>query len=194
MSEPDIAALHRRALDRTRLVVSGIGPDQLDLPTPDQEWDVRALLNHVVAGNLWAAELAAGVAKAAPQRLELGDLQAAVLSEDGGTGGGQPGPHLLDHGHLLGPRLADAARPFGHARVAHSRTPCVRSVLPALRRSGGSLRSLKVSTSFRSSRAADAPVEADPASSGGRIPLTAPGGGPEVCGWVGLLRKVESSS
>jgi uncharacterized protein (TIGR03086 family) len=56
----DIAALHRRALDHTRGVVARVRPDQLDQPTPDQEWDVRALLNHVVSGNLWAAELAAG--------------------------------------------------------------------------------------------------------------------------------------
>ena len=74
----DIATLHRRALDRTRLVVSGIGPDQLDLPTPDQEWDVRALLNHVVAGNLWAAELAAGKTID-----EVGDrLDGDVLGDD----------------------------------------------------------------------------------------------------------------
>ena len=56
----DISALHRQALDAARPVVAGIRPDQLDLPTPDAEWDVRALLNHVVAGNWWAAELAAG--------------------------------------------------------------------------------------------------------------------------------------
>ncbi len=57
---PDIATLHRRALDATRTVVAGIRDDQLGLATPDSEWDVRALLNHVVSGNLWAAELAAG--------------------------------------------------------------------------------------------------------------------------------------
>jgi len=56
----DISALHRQALDATRPLVAGTGQDQLDLPTPDDEWDVRALLNHVVAGNWWAAELAAG--------------------------------------------------------------------------------------------------------------------------------------
>ena len=47
-----IAQLHRRALDTTRTVVAGIRDDQLSLPTPDSEWDVRALLNHVVSGNL----------------------------------------------------------------------------------------------------------------------------------------------
>ncbi|MDR2984494.1 MAG: TIGR03086 family protein, partial [Nocardiopsaceae bacterium] len=56
----EIAELHRRALDSTGRVVAGISADQLDLTTPDADWDVRALLNHVVGGNLWAAELAAG--------------------------------------------------------------------------------------------------------------------------------------
>jgi uncharacterized protein (TIGR03086 family) len=56
----DIAVSHRRALEATRGVVSGITADQLDAPTPDAAWDVRALLNHLVSGNLWAAELGAG--------------------------------------------------------------------------------------------------------------------------------------
>src|SRR3954454_23658376 len=56
----DISALHRQALDATRPLVAGTGAHQLDLPTPDDEWDVRTLLNHVVAGNWWAAELANG--------------------------------------------------------------------------------------------------------------------------------------
>ena len=56
----EIAQLHRRALDATGTVVAGISAEQLDQPTPDSEWDVRTLLNHVIAGNLWAAELAAG--------------------------------------------------------------------------------------------------------------------------------------
>jgi uncharacterized protein (TIGR03086 family) len=57
----EITELHRRALDATRGVVTGISADQLDLATPDADWDVRELLNHVVGGNLWAAELAAGL-------------------------------------------------------------------------------------------------------------------------------------
>jgi len=56
----EIAQLHRRALDATGAVVAGISAEQLDQPTPDSEWDVRMLLSHVIAGNLWAAELAAG--------------------------------------------------------------------------------------------------------------------------------------
>ena len=55
-----IDVLHRQALGATRQLVAQVGPGDLDAPTPDDEWDVRALLNHVVAGNWWAAELAAG--------------------------------------------------------------------------------------------------------------------------------------
>jgi uncharacterized protein (TIGR03086 family) len=56
----DIAELHAQALDATGRVVAGIPPGRWDAGTPCQGWDVRALLNHVVSGNLWAAELAAG--------------------------------------------------------------------------------------------------------------------------------------
>jgi uncharacterized protein (TIGR03086 family) len=56
----DIARLHQRALDETARVVAGIAEGQMHAATPCDGWDVRALLNHIVAGNLWAAELAAG--------------------------------------------------------------------------------------------------------------------------------------
>ncbi len=56
----DVALLHRQALDATRTWVEGVRQDQLGLPTRNDGWDVRELLNHVVSGNLWAAELARG--------------------------------------------------------------------------------------------------------------------------------------
>jgi uncharacterized protein (TIGR03086 family) len=56
----DIAQAHRRALEATGSLVAQVRPDQWQLPTPDVDWDVRALVGHVVSGNLWAAELAAG--------------------------------------------------------------------------------------------------------------------------------------
>jgi uncharacterized protein (TIGR03086 family) len=59
-SRPPIDVLHRRALASTRTFVAGIASDQWADPTPCDGWDVRALVNHVVAGNLWAAELATG--------------------------------------------------------------------------------------------------------------------------------------
>ena len=56
----DVAELHAQALEATGRIVAGIPPDRWHAGTPCQGLDVRALLNHVVAGNLWAAELAAG--------------------------------------------------------------------------------------------------------------------------------------
>ena len=56
----NIAELHRRALDATRGRVAAIESSQMAWATPNDDWDVRALLNHVISGNLWAAELAAG--------------------------------------------------------------------------------------------------------------------------------------
>ena len=69
---------HARALDSTRSIFAGIGPDQWSLPTPCADWDVRTLGIHVVAGNWWAAELGAGKTIE-----EVGDrLDGDVLGDD----------------------------------------------------------------------------------------------------------------
>jgi uncharacterized protein (TIGR03086 family) len=60
MTDIGIAELHARALDATGRIVAGIPADRWHAGTPCEGWDVRALLNHVVSGNLWAAELGAG--------------------------------------------------------------------------------------------------------------------------------------
>jgi uncharacterized protein (TIGR03086 family) len=74
----DITAQHRAALDATRVVVAGIADDQWALVTPCEEWDVRALLNHVVAGNWWASRLAAGETIAAVGTAYDGDVVGPV--------------------------------------------------------------------------------------------------------------------
>jgi uncharacterized protein (TIGR03086 family) len=56
----DIAALHEKALASTRRYVAGTSLDQMADATPCEGWDVRTLLNHIVSGNEWAAELASG--------------------------------------------------------------------------------------------------------------------------------------
>ena len=74
----ELTALHRRALDATGRIVANVGADQWSSPTPCRDWDVRALANHVVSGNLWAAELAAGKTIG-----EVGDrLDGDVLGAD----------------------------------------------------------------------------------------------------------------
>ena len=42
----NIAQLHRASLDATRVTVAGVKADQWTWPTPNEGWDVRALLNH----------------------------------------------------------------------------------------------------------------------------------------------------
>lgn len=69
---------HERALEATGAIVDRISDDQLELTTPCDGWSVRELLNHVVSGNEWAAELAAGSTIA-----DVGDrLDGDVLGTD----------------------------------------------------------------------------------------------------------------
>src|SRR5579859_4288923 len=56
----DIAELHAQALEVTGHVVSRVVGDRWQAATPCAGWDARTLVNHMVSGNLWAAELAAG--------------------------------------------------------------------------------------------------------------------------------------
>ena len=56
----ELPEAHARALDETRRFVVGAGTDRWDDPTPCAGWDLRALVNHVVAGNFWVAPLVEG--------------------------------------------------------------------------------------------------------------------------------------
>lgn len=48
--------LLRQASDVFQEVVANITPDQLNLPTVNDDWDVRGVINHLVAGNEWMAQ------------------------------------------------------------------------------------------------------------------------------------------
>jgi uncharacterized protein (TIGR03086 family) len=52
--------VHRKALAATGEIVAGIKPDQLDGPTPCEDYDVRGLLQHLISGNYWVAPLVEG--------------------------------------------------------------------------------------------------------------------------------------
>jgi uncharacterized protein (TIGR03086 family) len=74
----DLPDVHARALDATRGLVAGVGDGQWGDPTPCEDWDVRTLVNHIVSGNWWAAELASGATIA-----DVGDrLDGDVLGTD----------------------------------------------------------------------------------------------------------------
>jgi uncharacterized protein (TIGR03086 family) len=76
--EGSLADLHCRAQDLALSYIEGIADDQWDAATPCSEWNVRALVNHLVANNRWVVELAEGKTIA-----EVGDaLDGDVLGED----------------------------------------------------------------------------------------------------------------
>lgn len=74
----DVVALHRRACAEFDARVRRIGPTQWSDPTPCSDWDVRALVNHIVYENLWTAPLLEGKTVA-----EVGDrFEGDVLGEE----------------------------------------------------------------------------------------------------------------
>lgn len=57
----DLPEVHARALDHARRSVAGVGDEQWDVVSDCEDWTVRELVNHVVTGNYWAAELGSGL-------------------------------------------------------------------------------------------------------------------------------------
>jgi uncharacterized protein (TIGR03086 family) len=67
----DPRPLHRRAIAQTGSIVAAVKPAQLGLPTPCPEYDVRALLSHIVGGlNRVAIMGEGGEALARPARVD----------------------------------------------------------------------------------------------------------------------------
>ena len=53
--------LYEAAVRHTRAVVAGVKPEQLSNPTPCSEWNVQALMNHLVEGTGFASGALSGV-------------------------------------------------------------------------------------------------------------------------------------
>lgn len=78
MAELPLADAHEQALHATAKIVAAVTAGDLARPTPCEGWDVRTLLNQLVAGNWWVPELAGGKTIA-----EVGDrLDGDVLGDD----------------------------------------------------------------------------------------------------------------
>ena len=85
----DPREFHQRAMAQTETVVEAVEPGQLTLPTPCSEYDVRALLSHMVGGlNRIAIVGEGGDGLAVPARADgvpddgwLPAYQAAVTRE-----------------------------------------------------------------------------------------------------------------
>jgi uncharacterized protein (TIGR03086 family) len=57
----NIAEVHRVAVEGLTERVESIRDDQWELPTPDTEWNVRDLVQHLVNGTLWVKPLLDGM-------------------------------------------------------------------------------------------------------------------------------------
>lgn len=69
---------YRRSVDGWTTRVAAVGPDQWGLPTPCSDWDVRALVAHVVGEDLWTEPLMRGSTME-----EVGDrFDGDVLGDD----------------------------------------------------------------------------------------------------------------
>ena len=74
----ELTEAHRGLVEWTGTRVDLVEPRHLSLPTPCTEWDVRALLHHMVSGHLWVAPLVGGETIA-----EVGDrFEGDVLGSD----------------------------------------------------------------------------------------------------------------
>src|SRR3954467_2690219 len=74
----DPVELHRRAIDEFDLRVEAVADNQWGLPTPCADWDVRALVHHLVYENVWTPPLLEGKAIA-----EIGDrFEGDLLGDD----------------------------------------------------------------------------------------------------------------
>lgn len=70
----DLQSIHGHASRNMMELLAGIGDDQWNNPTPCSEWNVRDLVNHITAENLWVPELIAGKTIAEVGSLFDGDV------------------------------------------------------------------------------------------------------------------------
>src|ERR687895_1707763 len=82
--ERDIIKLHRRAVGEFEDRVDSIPGDAWSRPTPCLDWDVRALVNHVVGEDRWTGPLLDGMTIA-----EVGDRFDGDLLGDDPQGAGR---------------------------------------------------------------------------------------------------------
>lgn len=77
----NIPELHRRAVEGFAQRVRAIRDDQWHLPTPDEDWDVRQLVEHLVDENLWTPWLFEGHTIAEAGDRFSGDLMGDAPQE-----------------------------------------------------------------------------------------------------------------
>jgi len=78
--------LYRSAAGRAVELAEGVGPEQLGLATPCSEWDVQALLDHLVGGTEYLLAAMAGRTPVPPTATTAADYRAGVEAVLDGLG------------------------------------------------------------------------------------------------------------
>jgi uncharacterized protein (TIGR03086 family) len=78
----DPLVAHQRAQDTFAHVLVNVASDQLSLPTPCTEWDVQALIDHVIAGNHRVVERAGGHVAPLPENLGAAHRASAKAAQE----------------------------------------------------------------------------------------------------------------
>jgi len=82
---PGPVAMLEEACGVVEGIIANITPEQMDLPTVNDEWNVRELIDHLVRGNLWAAQSLETAGAPRPTEDVIGDqspVQAFSESAD----------------------------------------------------------------------------------------------------------------
>jgi uncharacterized protein (TIGR03086 family) len=78
----DPLVAHQRAQDTFAHVLVNVTSDQLSSPTPCREWDVKALIDHVITGNRRVVERAGGQAAPLPEELGAAYRASATAAQE----------------------------------------------------------------------------------------------------------------
>jgi uncharacterized protein (TIGR03086 family) len=78
----DPLVAHQRAQETFAHVLVNVTSDQLSSPTPCPEWDVKALIEHVIAGNQRVVERAGGQVAPLPEGLGAAHRASAKAAQE----------------------------------------------------------------------------------------------------------------
>lgn len=78
----DPLVAHQRAQDTFAHVLVSVTSDQLSSPTPCPQWDVKALIEHVIAGNQRVVERAGGHVAPLPEDLGAAHRASAQAAQE----------------------------------------------------------------------------------------------------------------